>query len=63
MLPLPARSRHDYLPLSPGEEVALLVNNLGSTPPIEISIVVRRAVHVSRTAREAVPTSTRDAQT
>jgi len=37
---------HGYLPLAPNQDIALLVNNLGATPPIELSLVVRRAVEV-----------------
>eukprot|EP00962_Isochrysis_galbana_P047945 scaffold19847_cov84-Isochrysis_galbana.AAC.1 len=33
-----------YLPLSPGDRVALLVNNLGGTTPIELSITARRTL-------------------
>lgn len=32
----------------PGEEVALLVNGLGGTPPMELSIVARRAIGLLR---------------
>jgi dihydroxyacetone kinase len=41
---------HGYLPLIPNQDVALLVNNLGATPPIELSLVVRRAVQVLESA-------------
>ncbi|TFJ83765.1 hypothetical protein NSK_004868 [Nannochloropsis salina CCMP1776] len=37
---------HGYLPLSPHQDIALLVNNMGATPAIELSLVVRRAVKV-----------------
>jgi dihydroxyacetone kinase len=37
-----------YLPLSPGDKVALLVNNLGGTTPIELSIAARRALQALR---------------
>lgn len=39
-----------HLPLAPNEDVVLLVNNLGGTPPLELSILVRRAVAVLETA-------------
>lgn len=35
-----------HLPLPPNQDVVLLVNNLGATPPLELSILVRRAVAV-----------------
>lgn len=41
---------HGYLPLAPNQDVALLVNNLGATPPIELNIVVRQAVQVLESA-------------
>lgn len=39
-----------HLPLPPNQDVAVLVNNLGATPPLEISILVRRAVAVLESA-------------
>eukprot|EP00752_Nemacystus_decipiens_P007043 g6316.t1 len=33
----------DYLPLSPDERVAVLVNSLGATPPMELLLIARRA--------------------
>lgn len=41
---------HGYLPLTPNQDVVLLVNNLGATPPIELSLVVRRAVQLLESA-------------
>lgn len=38
----------DDLSLLPGERIALLVNGLGGTPPMELSIVARRAMEVLR---------------
>lgn len=35
-------------PLAPGQEAALLVNGLGGTPPMELSIVMRRALQYLR---------------
>lgn len=39
-----------HLPLAPHEDVVLLVNNLGGTPPLELSILMRRAVAVLESA-------------
>jgi triose/dihydroxyacetone kinase / FAD-AMP lyase (cyclizing) len=39
-----------HLPLAPNEDVVVLVNNLGATPPLELSILVRRAVAVLESA-------------
>ena len=39
-----------HLPLAPNEDVVLLVNNLGGTPPLELSILVRRVVAVLESA-------------
>lgn len=33
----------DYLPLSPDQRVAVLVNSLGATPPMELLLIARRA--------------------
>ncbi|CAM9382406.1 unnamed protein product [Laminaria digitata] len=33
----------DYLPLAPGQRVAVLVNSLGATPPMELLLIARRA--------------------
>eukprot|EP00808_Paulinella_micropora_P006436 g20578.t1 len=37
---------HDTLPLEKGDKVALLVNNLGSTTPLELAVVSKRAHEV-----------------
>ncbi|CAN0457826.1 unnamed protein product, partial [Discosporangium mesarthrocarpum] len=34
----------DYLPLSEGQQVVVLVNGLGATPPMELLLLARRAV-------------------
>lgn len=38
--------RHDYLPLKPNGDIVVMINNLGATPPIEMSIVSRRVIQV-----------------
>eukprot|EP00808_Paulinella_micropora_P001639 g37528.t1 len=37
---------HDTLPLHKGDNVAVLVNNLGSCSPLELGVVTRRAVQI-----------------
>ncbi|CAM9134801.1 unnamed protein product [Pylaiella littoralis] len=38
-----SKGGQDYLPLSPDQRVAVLVNSLGATPPMELLLIARRA--------------------
>lgn len=44
MIETVVRSEDNYLPLASGDQLALLINNLGAVPPMEMHILARRAI-------------------